>query len=123
MTYYTNTITSDNMADMINAAYRIGLAVDPATGKRANADEFAAILAEAFSSEIVAGVCAWFAIPERTIGGSYTGKFKAALFDFRKDNTLYINGEALIDEAVNAEIRGDVENMAYRIFNGEKVYI
>lgn len=123
MTYYTNTITSDNMADMINAAYRLGLAYDPVTGKRANADEFAAILSEAFSSEIVAGVCAWFAMPERTIGGGYTGQFKAALFDFRKDNILYVNGEALIDEAVNAEIRGDVEYMAYRIFKGEKVFI
>lgn len=123
MTYYTNTITSDNMADMINAAYRLGLAVDPDTGKRYNADEFAATLAKVFSSEIVSGATVWFAMPERTIGGGYTGQFKAALFDFRKNNMLYVNGEALIDGAVNAEIRGDVEDMAYRIFKGEKVYI
>ena len=119
----TKTIKADSFEALAQKAYHFGLAYDADTDQTIGCDAFAGILADIAERDIMAGASFWFAIPERLLG-NYTGKLYAAMFSFDKgSNALHINGEALVDQAVEDEIHGQVDGWAYRIVRGEKVYI
>ena len=120
----TKTIKADSFEALAQKAYHFGLAYDADTNQTISCDAFAEILADIAGRDIMAGASFWFAIPERLLGKGYTGKLYAAMFSFDKgSNALHINGEALVDQAVEDEIHGQVDGWAYRIVRGEKVYI